>query len=126
MTRSRSTSISVVLTAIMFAMPTTKAVTQTVQSLVGLASYCSHSHQGRRMANGEPFDDEKLTAASMTLPLGTRVKLTSLRTKRFVTVTITDRGPFAKKRIIDLSIAAARSLGMVARGVDRVRIEPLP
>jgi rare lipoprotein A len=77
------------------------------------------------MANGQRFDENKLTAASRTLPLGTRAKVTSLRSKKSVIVTITDRGPTAKTRVIDLSTAAARTLGMISRGVDRVMVEPL-
>jgi rare lipoprotein A len=96
-----------------------------VKTVVGIASYYGHVHQGRRMANGQRFDESKLTAASRTLPLGTHVKVTSLRNQKSVIVTITDRGPAVKTRVIDLSTAAARALGMISRGVDRVRVEPL-
>jgi rare lipoprotein A len=96
-----------------------------VKTVVGIASYYGHVHQGRRMANGQRFDESKLTAASRTLPLGTRVKVTSLRNQKFVIVTITDRGPAAKTRVIDLSTAASRALGMISRGVDKVRVDPL-
>ena len=104
---------------------TARAVTRTVKTVVGVASYYGHVHQGRRMANGQRFDESKLTAASRTLPLGTRVKVTSLRNQKSVIVTITDRGPAVKTRVIDLSTAAARALGMISRGVDKVRVEPL-
>jgi len=96
-----------------------------VKTVVGIASYYGHVHQGRRMANGQRFDENKLTAASRALPLGTRVKVTSLRNQKSVIVTITDRGPAAKTRVIDLSAAAARALGMISSGVDKVRVEPL-
>ena len=104
---------------------TARAVTRTVKTVVGVASYYGHVHQGRRMANGQRFDESKLTAASRTLPLGTHVKVTSLRNQKSVIVTITDRGPAVKTRVIDLSTAAARALGMISRGVDKVRVEPL-
>ena len=109
----------------LFVTATARAVTKTVKTVVGIASYYGHVHQGRRMANGQRFDESKLTAASRTLPLGTRVKVTSLRNQKFVIVTITDRGPAAKTRVIDLSTAAARALGMISRGVDKVRVDPL-
>lgn len=96
------------------------------QTVTGLASYYGHAHQGKTMADGKPFRQEDMTAASRSLPFGTRVKVTSLRNKKSVIVTITDRGPWKKGRIIDLSSAAARMLGMLARGTDRVTVEVLP
>ena len=114
-----------ILCLFLFVTATARAVTRTVKTVVGVASYYGHVHQGRRMANGQRFDESKLTAASRMLPLGTRVKVTSLRNQKSVIVTITDRGPAVKTRVIDLSTAAARALGMISRGVDRVRVEPL-
>ena len=114
-----------ILCLFLFVTSTARAVTRTVKTVVGIASYYGHVHQGRRMANGQRFDESKLTAASRTLPLGTRVKVTSLRNQKFVIVTITDRGPAAKTRVIDLSTAASRALGMISRGVDKVRVDPL-
>ena len=114
-----------ILCLFLFVTATARAVTRTVKTVVGIASYYGHVHQGRRMANGQRFDESKLTAASRTLPLGTRVKVTSLRNQKSVIVTITDRGPAVKTRVIDLSTAAARALGMSSRGVDKVRVEPL-
>ena len=114
-----------ILCLFLFVTTTARAVTRTVKTVVGIASYYGHVHQGRRMANGQRFDESKLTAASRTLPLGTRVKVTSLRNQKSVIVTITDRGPAVKTRVIDLSTAAARALGMISRGVDKVRVEPL-
>jgi peptidoglycan lytic transglycosylase len=67
-----------------------------------------------------------LTAAHRSLPFGTRVRVTSVETGRTVTVTITDRGPFAPDRVIDLSYAAATVLGLVGRGVGPVRLEIVP
>ena len=114
-----------ILCLFLFVTTTARAVTRTVKTVVGIASYYGHVHQGRRMANGQRFDESKLTAASRTLPLGTRVKVTSLRNQKSVIVTITDRGPAAKTRVIDLSTAAARALGMISRGVDKVRVDTL-
>ena len=114
-----------ILCLFLFVTATARAVTRTVKTVVGIASYYGHVHQGRRMANGQRFDESKLTAASRTLPLGARVKVTSLQNQKSVIVTITDRGPAVKTRVIDLSTAAARALGMISRGVDKVRVEPL-
>lgn len=90
---------------------------------VGWASWYGAEWQGRMMASGRPFDDHQLTAAHRTLPLNSVVKVTNLWTGRSVEVTITDRGPYVHGRVIDLSEAAAKKIGMVKRGVTRVRIE---
>ena len=92
---------------------------------IGYASYYARAHHGRRTASGERFDRDALTAAHRTLPYGTRVRVTHLRNGRDVTVRINDRGPFRKGRLIDVSPAAARRLGMIAEGVARVRVEVL-
>lgn len=89
----------------------------------GMASWYGRQHAGKKMANGERFDPQKLTAAHRSLPFGTRVKVTFLKTGRSVWVTITDRGPFKKQRIIDLSEAAARAIGLRPAGVGKVEIE---
>lgn len=88
----------------------------------GIASWYGAKQQGRLMACGRPFDDHKLIAAHRTLPLGTRVKVTNLRNGRSVIVRIEDRGPMIAGRIIDLSLAAARRLGFVNRGLAPVKI----
>jgi rare lipoprotein A len=91
---------------------------------VGLASWYGKHHQGRKTASGERFSRGQLTAAHRSLPLGTKVKVTNLRTKQQVVVKITDRGPYGggKRRIIDLSEAAAKRLGLLSRGVELVRV----
>ncbi len=89
----------------------------------GIASWYGGHWQGRKTASGKRFDDRKLTAAHRTLPLNSRVKVTNLKTGRSVEVTITDRGPYANGRVIDLSKAAAKKLGMVKRGLVPVRIQ---
>lgn len=93
---------------------------------VGVASYYARKLQGRKTASGERFDHNKLTAAHLSLPFGTRVKVTNLKTGRWVIVRINDRGPYHKKRIIDLTRKAAKHLGMLnGKGVIKVRIEEM-
>ena len=91
----------------------------------GVASYYGKHLQGHRMANGRRYNRQALTAATRRLPLGSHARVTSLRTHRSVKVMVTDRGPFKKHRVIDLSEAAARRLGMMHRGIDRVRVVPM-
>jgi len=93
----------------------------------GLASYYCCYFNGRRAADGSRFDENGLTAASRTLPFGTRVRVTNILTGRRVVLTITDRGPFRDQahRIIDVSLGAARALGGVERGVFPVEVLPL-
>jgi len=90
---------------------------------VGYASYYSREFKGRKTASGETFDPMKLTAAHRTLPFGTLVRVTNLENKRSVVVKINDRGPFVKGRIIDLSYKAALKIGMVSRGIAKVKLE---
>lgn len=82
----------------------------------GLASFYDKNYSGKTAA-GERYDGAKFTAAHRTLPFGTRVVVTDKRSKRSVTVTVNDRGPFIKGRVIDLSYAAAAALHMQSRGV---------
>ena len=93
------------------------------ESEVGVASYYGRAHDGRRTASGERFDMHAMTAAHPTLPFGTRVRVTNLENGRQAVVRINDRGPHRKKRIIDLSYAAARELGLVGAGTAKVRLE---
>ena len=95
-------------------------VTQT-----GIASWYGPGFHGRATASGVIYDQHELTAAHQTLPLGTRVMVTNLETGRSTEVTINDRGPFLKERILDLSYAAAGTLGMIGPGTIPVRIEVL-
>ncbi len=85
----------------------------------GIASYYS---SGTRTASGARFNPSGMTAAHRSLPFGTRVVVTSLATGRTVTVTINDRGPFIKGRIIDLSRGAASALGITGAGLARVQV----
>ena len=92
---------------------------------VGQASWYGGDFHGRRTASGGRFDQNQLTAASRTLPLGSHARVTNLDNGRSVVVQITDRGPYARRRVIDVSRAAAHRLGMVKRGTARVRVEPV-
>ncbi len=91
----------------------------------GLASFYSNKFNGRKTANGEIFNNQKLTAAHNTLPLGTYVRVTNLRNKRSVVVKINDRLHHKNKRIIDLSRVAATKLGFIKSGLTRVKVEVL-
>ena len=86
----------------------------------GLAAY----YRGGRTASGEFSGPNGLTAAHRTLPFGTRVLVTNLRNGRSVIVRIVDRGPYGRGRIIDVSLAAARELGMLGSGTARVSVVP--
>ncbi len=89
----------------------------------GIASWYGIPYDGRRAADGEIFDMRQLTAAHRSLPFDTWVEVTNLENKKKVDVRITDRGPFIKGRIIDLSLAAAREIDMVQAGIVRVKIK---
>lgn len=91
----------------------------------GIASYYHPKFQGRPTASGEPYDQNKMTAAHNRLPMGTMVRVTNLRNKRSVVVRINDRLHHRNTRLIDLSRAAAAKLGYVARGLARVKVEVL-
>jgi len=89
----------------------------------GEASYYADSLNGSKTASGELYDKNALSAAHRSLPFGTKVRVTYLKTGQSVEVVINDRGPFAKGRIIDLSSAAAKQLGLINAGHGRVRLE---
>ena len=90
---------------------------------MGFASYYDSRLHGGRTASGERYDEKALTAAHRTLPFGTKVEVTNLSNGRHVVVTITDRGPFMRGRVIDVSRRAARKLDFLRDGTTRVRIE---
>jgi rare lipoprotein A len=99
---------------------------ETVQSSslleAGMASWYGSAFQGRRTASGERFDMNQLTAAHKTLPLGTVVQVRNPLNGKTVEVTINDRGPFIKGRVIDLSYRAALALGIVQSGKQPVEV----
>ena len=90
---------------------------------VGTASWYGREFEGKPTATGEPYDMHEFTAAHMTLPLGTWVKVTNLRNGNWVVVRINDRGPVVPGRIIDLSYGAARMLNFKSRGLTQVRLD---
>jgi rare lipoprotein A len=93
---------------------------------VGNASWYGAAQNGKETASGETFNQNKLTAAHATLPLGSKAVVTNLETGKSVAVTINDRGPVKKGRKIDLSHAAAQQIGMTKAGVTKVKIETKP
>jgi rare lipoprotein A len=86
----------------------------------GVASFYT---EGTQTANGERFDTHKLTAAHRTLPFGTRLRVTNVTTGRSVTVRVNDRGQFVPGRVVDVSYSAAETLGMVKRGIAKVKLD---
>ena len=86
----------------------------------GVASYYSDKFHGRKTASGEKYDRNKLTAAHRTLPIGSQIEVINLKNQNSVIVTVNDRGPYAGKRALDLSYAAAKELGLVGTGVTPV------
>jgi rare lipoprotein A len=103
--------------------PTAPAPPTSKPYQVGLASWYGERFQGRPTANGEPYDMFQLTAAHLHLPLGSLVRVTYPPTRRSVVVRINDRGPVRPNLMIDLSYAAARELGLLRRGIARVRLD---
>ncbi len=95
----------------------------TPDQLQGIASYYAEEFNGRTTSNGETYDMNALTAAHRTLPFNTRVRVTNLENGRTVVVRINDRGPFKDDRVIDLSLAAAKDIGMIANGTAPVTLE---
>ncbi len=86
----------------------------------GVASFYT---EGTKTANGEKFDTHELTAAHRTLPFGTRLRVTNVATGKSVTVRVNDRGPFIPGRVVDVSYAAAETLGMVEGGIAKVKLD---
>ena len=91
----------------------------------GIASWYGGKHHGGPTASGERFNKHAMTAAHRSLRMNTRVRVTNKRNGRTVEVRINDRGPYSRGRIIDLSEAAAKKLGMIEAGVVPVRVEVL-
>jgi rare lipoprotein A (peptidoglycan hydrolase) len=93
---------------------------------VGEASWYGPGFQGNETANGETFDQKKMTAAHPSLPMGTQATVTNLENNKKVEVRINDRGPYVGDRAIDLSRAAAKKLDMEEDGTTQVKIETKP
>jgi rare lipoprotein A len=92
---------------------------QNAKTISGIAAFYSTDCKGPT-ASGESYDPRKFTCAHRTLPFGTRLRVTDPKSRRSVVVTVNDRGPFTKGRMIDLSLAAAKELGMTGRGLMKV------
>ena len=93
--------------------------------ITGTASYYGEKFQGKRTASGEIFNKNAMTAAHRSLPFGTKVKVTNLRNGKTVLVKINDRGPHVPGRMIDLSQAAAKKIGLSHAGTVRVKLQVL-
>ena len=103
--------------------PVPKNLGEPISSEIGLASWYGPPYAGRKGADGTVYDQNAMTAAHLTLPMGTMVRVTNLTTNQSVVVKITDRGPFVRGRIIDLSLAAAKATGVYRAGVAKVKVE---
>lgn len=91
----------------------------------GEASYYAGFHHGKKTASGERFNMHSLTAAHRTLPLGSKIKVTNLNNGKEVVVRVNDRGPYAKGRVLDVSLGAAKKLDMIKTGTAKVSIQIL-
>jgi rare lipoprotein A len=96
-----------------------EAVAQSPRQFSGVAAFYSTDYAGRT-AGGERYDPKKFTAAHRSLPFGTPLRVTDSRSQRSVVVVVNDRGPFTKGRVLDLSLAAAKALHMMDRGLLKV------
>ncbi len=92
---------------------------------IGTASFYANKFEGRRTSSGEIFHQRKMTCAHRTLPFGTTLQVTNLSNNKSVVVTVNDRGPYGKGRIVDLTTAAAKELDFIKSGTTRVQIEIL-
>ena len=89
----------------------------------GMASYYASKFNGRKTSYGELFNNQEFTAAHPTLPYNTLIEVTNLKNNRKVNVRVTDRGPFSKSRVIDISKSAARQIGMIQSGIAKVQLK---
>lgn len=91
----------------------------------GKASYYGKSHHGKKMANGKKFNMHNLTCAHKSLPFGTKLKVTNIDNGKTVIVEVTDRGPYAKGRVLDLSEKAFSEIASIKKGVTKVEVVEL-
>jgi rare lipoprotein A len=105
---------SIIFTLILFTL-------QAQASQVGMASW--YGSENKRSSTGKKLINNTPAAAHRTLPIGTKVKITSIKTHKSIIVVIEDRGPFTKKRIVDLNKMAAKQLGIIKQGITRVILE---
>lgn len=98
---------------------------ETTKCITGQCSWYGAKFNGKKTASGEKFDSNKFTAAHKTLPFGTKLKITNTKSGKSTIVTVNDRGPFVKSRVLDISSAAAQELGVINRGIFTAEIEIL-
>jgi rare lipoprotein A len=125
MTSRLRTAIAACLIASFHILPSTTVLAKTKPSITGSASWYGGKFHGRKTANGERYNQNAMTAAHKSLPFGTKVRVTNAANGKSVIVRINDRGPYSGKRVIDLSRAAASAVGIIQRGVARVRVDVL-
>jgi rare lipoprotein A len=89
----------------------------------GVASYYAESFEGQLTASGTRYHGKRMTCAHRSYPFGSVLRVTAVESGKSVLVEVTDRGPFAPGRLLDLSLAAARALGLLERGLARVQVE---
>ena len=121
----RSTDFGVAVVAAFFATGCVRSAKSSLASDEGIASWYGNQFRGKKTANGEVFNPDALTAAHRTLPFGTKVRVTNLRNGKSVVVRINDRGPFIRGRVIDLSLGAAKLVGLTRLGVAKVKYSVL-
>ena len=112
-----------ILVVLLFVIQGTMQTASAADVQEGEASYYADSLNGNKTASGEPYNKNAFSAAHHSLPFGTKVKVTYLKSGQSVEVVINDRGPYAKDRIIDLSGAAAKKIGLTDAGHGKVRLE---
>ena len=112
-----------ILVMLLFVMPGAIQAASTADAQEGEASYYADSLNGNKTASGEPYNKNAFSAAHNSLPFGTKVRVTYLKSGQSVEVVINDRCPHAKGRIIDLSGAAAKKIGLTDAGHGKVRLE---
>jgi len=118
-----STTMRFLFSVLTFFMITGCAATRGSVIDTGVASWYGPGFHGKTTANGETYDQSAMTAAHRTLPFNTVVRVTNVENGKSVTVRINDRGPYVNNRVIDLSYAAAREIGMIDAGLARVRLQ---
>jgi rare lipoprotein A len=119
--RKRQTSI--LIAAVMLAMLFMCGLALAQSAEEGLANFYSDKFQGKKMANGEPYDKNKLTASHKKHPFGTKLKVTNMENSKTVVVTVTDRMTQKNPAVIDVTRRAAEELGFVKAGKARVKVE---
>lgn len=123
----KSTILSLALSIISLFLTTQSIQAFTIDRSLGIktASWYGPGFHGRKTANGERYNQYAMTAAHKTLPFGTKLRVTCVDSGKSTIVTVNDRGPFHGNRALDLSKAAASAIGLLDRGVGKVKIDVL-